>query len=185
MQEVKPDISALFIRIANNEESALWDLHKACFHRLYRFVYAFIGLRESTEEIVNDVFLIIWQRRHLLANVSKPEMYLFVCAKNQAFKQLNKKQLETQPLNEIRDFDCVFDHTPYDIMVSSEIRRRINEAINDLPPRCKLIFTLVKENNLRYKEVASLLGLSLKTVENQMGIALKKLSRTIQLTLSS
>ena len=185
MHELITDIGVLYQRIAIADESALWALHKAYFHRLYRFVYTFTGLKESTEEIVNDVFLAIWQKRHLLPDVTKPEMYLFICAKNQALKHLKKQQLQTRPLSEIKDFDCVLERTPHDIMITSEIHRRINEAINSLPPRCKLIFTLVKENNLRYREVAELLGLSLKTVENQMGIALKKLSQTIQLTLSS
>lgn len=185
MHELITDIGVLYQRIAIADESALWALHKAYFHRLYRFVYTFTGLKESTEEIVNDVFLAIWQKRHLLPDVTKPEMYLFICAKNQALKHLKKQQLQTRPLSEIKDFDCVLERTPHDIMITSEIHRRINEAINSLPPRCKLIFSLVKENNLRYREVAELLGLSLKTVENQMGIALKKLSQTIQLTLSS
>lgn len=184
MQELTTDIEVIFKRIAIADESALLELHKAFYHRLYRFVYAYIGFKEPAEEIVNDVFLTIWQKKHLLNKVSKPEMYLFICAKNQVFKQLKKQKLQTEPLSEIKDFDCILDRTPYDMMITSEIHKRVNEAINTLPPRCKLIFTLVKENNLRYKEVAALLGISLKTVENQMGIALKKLSHTFHLTLS-
>lgn len=66
MQDAIPDISVLFRRMAAADESALWELHKAYFHRLYRFVYAFTGVKESTEEIVNDVFLALWQKKHLL-----------------------------------------------------------------------------------------------------------------------
>ena len=56
----------------------------------------------------------------------------------------------------------------------------INQAINDLPPKCKLVFRLVKEDNLKYREVAELLHLTPKTVENQMGIAVKKIHEAIR-----
>ncbi|HRP55142.1 RNA polymerase sigma-70 factor [Agriterribacter sp.] len=180
------NIAGLFNRMATDaDESALWDLHKAYFHRLYRFVYAFTGIKETTEEIVNDVFLTLWQKRHLLHNVAKPEMYMFICAKNNALKQLKSQKKLTEPLHTLSDFDCVLSSTPHDIMITTELQRRINEAIRALPPKCKLIFSLVKENDLKYREVAELLGLSEKTIENQMGIALKKLSQSIQLSFSS
>lgn len=180
-----PDISVLFRRMAAADESALWELHKAYFHRLYRFVYAFTGVKESTEEIVNDVFLALWQKRHLLYNIASPEVYLFICAKHKVLKEIKKQKPQTEPLNRLNDFECILDRTPHDIMITTELHRRINEAIGALPPRCKLIFSLVKENNLRYREVAALLGLSEKTIENQMGIALKKLSQSVPLSFSS
>ena len=186
MQRTIADINILFNRMAAaGDESALWDLHKAYFHRLYRFVYALTGVKEPAEEIVNDVFLDLWQKRHLLYNVAKPELYLFVCARNKTLKQLKKQKIFTESLNTLHNFDCILYKTPHDIMITTELHRRINEAIAALPPRCKLIFSLVKENNLKYREVSELLGLSEKTIENQMGIALKKLSQSIPLSFSS
>jgi RNA polymerase sigma-70 factor (ECF subfamily) len=64
-------------------------------------------------------------------------------------------------------------------MVTAEMLRRIQQAIQQLPPKCQLIFKLIKEDELHYKEVAELLGLSVKTVENQMTIALRKLDKSI------
>ncbi len=184
-----PDISeiaVLFSRLSRSaDEPALWKLHKLYYHRLYRFVFAFVGIKEPAEEIVNDVFLAIWLKRHLLQGVAKPEVYLFVCAKNMVLKHGKKKKVFTASLNDLYDFDCVVERNPYDIMISTELLRRINEAIQSLPPQCKLIFSLVKENNLKYREVAGLLDLSEKTIENQMGIALKKLNQSIPLSFSS
>jgi RNA polymerase sigma-70 factor (ECF subfamily) len=110
---------------------------------------------------------------------------LFICAKNKALKQLKREKRLTESLHTLNDFECILDSTPHDIMITTELHRRINEAIGALPPKCKLIFSLVKENDLKYREVAELLGLSEKTIENQMGIALKKLSQSIQLSFSS
>jgi RNA polymerase sigma-70 factor (ECF subfamily) len=70
-------------------------------------------------------------------------------------------------------------YNPEQLMISAEMFKRICQAIQELPPRCQLIFKLVKEDNLRYKEVAELLHLSVKTVEAQMTIALKKLGNSV------
>ena len=74
-------------------------------------------------------------------------------------------------------------------MLTAEMMNRVQKAINDLPPRCQLIFKLVKEDGLKYREVAELLQVSIKTVENQMAIAIKKIGLAIHFdirtTLSS
>jgi len=185
MKAEKPNIRDLFFRMASSDdENALWELHAEYFPRLFRFAFAFIGNKETTEEVVNDTFLDLWQQRHLLLNVSSAEVYIFICTKNRALKQLKKQNLHADALSGLHDIECTMVRTPHNILISSEMHRRINEAIRMLPPQCKLIFTLVKENSLKYREVAKLLGLSEKTIENQMGIALKKLSHAIPLSFS-
>jgi RNA polymerase sigma factor (sigma-70 family) len=66
---------------------------------------------------------------------------------------------------------------PEKLMLTEEMMRQIKKAINDLPPRCRLIFKLIKEDGLKYREVAELLQLSVKTVEAQMAIALRRLAK--------
>ena len=171
--------------MSENDEAALWQLHERFFPKIFRFVLALAGNKETTEEIVNDTFLDLWQKRHLLPNVSNPDVYIFICAKNRTLKQLKKQNNYIKALENFFDVPCSIALTPHDMLVSSEIQRRINLAIQSLPPQCKLIFSLVKENNLKYREVATLLGLSTKTIENQMTLALKKLSQSIPLTLIS
>ncbi|MFT3945844.1 MAG: sigma-70 family RNA polymerase sigma factor [Agriterribacter sp.] len=185
MQTYSLHINELFSQMSQNNESALWQLHEKFFPRIFRFVLALTGNKETTEEIVNDTFLDLWQKRHLLSNVTNPDVYIFICAKNRAIKQLKKENNYIRALENFHDVPCSITLTPHDMLVSSEILRRINLAIQSLPPQCKLIFSLVKENNLKYREVAVLLGLSQKTIENQMTLALKKLSQSIPLTLIS
>ena len=67
---------------------------------------------------------------------------------------------------------------PAELLLSKEAVDKIMEAVNDLPPKCKLIFRLIKEDGLRYAEVASLLNISVKTVEAQMAIALKRIGNS-------
>jgi RNA polymerase sigma factor (sigma-70 family) len=73
---------------------------------------------------------------------------------------------------------------PEQLLITAEMQKRIMAAIQQLPPKCQLIFKLIREDGLKYKEVAELLNLSLKTIENQMTIALKKISESIRFDLS-
>lgn len=176
--------SYLFQRLAtSDDEGALWQLHAYFFRRLFRLIYSFVRSREVTEELTNDIFIQLWQSRQRLTNVNNPEVYLFVCAKNAAFSYLKSQKAIITSIDDFQHFDLELERTPEDILISSEMVARINATIQQLPPKCKLIFLLVRENNLKYSEVAEILGLSPKTVEAQMRIALKKLSQSIAFSL--
>lgn len=179
------NIASLFQQLsAAPDQAALWQLHAHYFRRLFAYILPFVHLKETAEEITNDVFVDIWQHRHVLATVRQPELYLFVCAKNKALLYLKKRTLTFESLDTIGDTECVLEMDPYEQLISSEMLKYINQAIAGLPPKCRMIFRLVKENNLKYREVAELLDISEKTVENQMAIALKKLTASIQFRMA-
>jgi RNA polymerase sigma-70 factor (ECF subfamily) len=179
------DILSLFRHLSGTpDEAALWQLHTHYFHRLYAYVLSIVQQKEAAEEITNDIFVDIWQKRHLLADVRKPEMYLFICAKNKALRHQKKKSPVFESLDKAPELECILEKDPYEILISSEMLKCINDAISALPPKCRMIFRLVKENSLKYSEVAELLEISEKTVENQMTIALKKLSASILFKLA-
>ena len=69
---------------------------------------------------------------------------------------------------------------PEELLITAEMISRIQQAIHQLPPRCQLIFKLIKDDGLKYKEVADLLNLSIKTIENQMTLALRKIGSAIR-----
>lgn len=175
---------ALFERLAlSGDEAALADLHKLYFYRLYKLACSIIGNKETAEEITNDVFIRIWQSRQLLPKVINPELYLLKCARNQALQYLRKPRPEIAE-DDLHDFGIEWEPSPEQLFISSEMVHRINAAIDSLPPKCKLIFLLIKEGNLKYREVADLLNLSVKTVEAQMSIALQKIGHSVPFSLS-
>jgi len=174
----------LFERLSLGEdEEALAGLHHLYFYRLYKLACSIVGEKEAAEEIVNDVFLRIWQRRPLLKAVVNPELYLLKCARNRSFEFLRSQRSAVHVgADELHDFPVQWEVSPEQLLISSEMVRYINKAIDQLAPKCKLIFLLVKESNLKYKEVAELLNISVKTVEAQMSIALKKIGLAVPLT---
>ena len=177
----KIDIVEIQLRLAQGDEAAFKTLYDYYSPRLYQFAYAIIHSRETAEEIVADVFLQIWNKRVRIASLENLNWYLHITTRNISYTYYRRN-------NRRKNFD--FDEavlayyqvhaTPEEILIGQEVLQVINQAINDLPAKCRLIFRLVKEDNLKYREVAELLHLTPKTVENQMGIAVKKIHDAIR-----
>ncbi len=180
-ESAKIDIVEIQLRLGQGDEAAFRILYDYYSPRLFQFAYAIIHSREMAEEIVADVFLQIWRKRVRIASLENLNWYLHITTRNISYTYYRKN-------NRRKNFD--FDEavlsyyqvhtTPEEILIGQEVLQVINQAINDLPSKCKLIFRLVKEDNLKYREVAELLHLTPKTVENQMGIAVKKIHEAIR-----
>ncbi len=169
-------------RFNNNDECALKELYDAYSDRLFHFAFAIVHSRETAEEIIEDVFIKVWEKRSHIAVIENLLYYLFTTTKNISCNYLRKyNRKKNVSLEELSLPYYYINSSPEDLLVTRETLQRINKAINELPPKCRIIFKLVKEDGLKYKEVAALLNLSAKTVENQMGIALQKLHASIDI----
>ncbi|MEP7259279.1 MAG: RNA polymerase sigma-70 factor [Flavitalea sp.] len=178
------DLVDIRYRIAENDHTALKALYDHYSTAFFQLAHAIVNSREMAEEIVEDVFIQVWKKRTRIGKVENLHLYLYVTTRN-----ISRSYLRKYGHKKFINFDevqlpyyCV-DITPEDAMISGEIIQRINASINELPPKCRLIFKLVKEDGLKYREVADLLHLNLKTVENQMGIALKKIHTAVRIYL--
>lgn len=175
-------IKHLQTRIATGDQSALKQLHALLSGPLFQLSAAILRSRQIAEEVVEDVFIKVWEQREQLGELNNLRAYLYVLAKNLSVDHLRKisgKRVYT--LEDVNVPVLTVQSNPEDLMISREIIKKINLAINELPPKCKLIFKLVKIDGLRHKEVAEILNISLKTVESQMSIALKKLHYAVQM----
>ncbi len=154
--------------------------------RLISFSSSFTRSKESAEEVVSDVFVKLWNGRHSLARVENLHLYIYIITKNLSINRfLKEKKMMVYSLDEaVVEVNSIYPD-PEQLMISSEMIKKIDKAIKDLPPRCQLIFKLIKEDGFKYSEVANLLNLSIKTVENQMTIAIKKIGSSIQFNLVS
>lgn len=167
-----------------DDESAYKELFLVYYKPLQQFAFSFTKSQELSEEIVSDVFLKIWEKRADLEAIGNLKVYLYVSIKNTALKYLLKQKRQVAISLDELDIELESFHwTPEELVLTAEMMKKIEEAINDLPPRCKIIFKLIKEDQLRYKEVAEILNVSVKTIDSQLAIALKKISKAIQLDL--
>jgi len=173
---MRDDIPELQSRIYRGDTQAFKELYDRCCTPLLQLALAIVHNREMAEEIVADVFIAVWRKKKDLHQVSNLKWYLYAATRNIALNYL-RKYAHKKTLHLDEAYSLEYEINPEAQLISNEMVRHINMAISELPPQCRLIFKLVKEDGLKYREVAVLLNVSIKTVENQVGIALKKLTR--------
>lgn len=170
----------------NNDQAAYKELFVLLYSRLKQFAYSILKSGEEAEELVSDVFIRIWQKRDQLTFIGSPIFYFYTTTKNLALNRLKKQNRQVSLSAEdwlIHTNSIYFD--PEQQMMTEEIMRQVKKAVNDLPPRCRLIFKLIKEDGLKYKETADLLQLSLKTIEAQMAIALRRIGKCMHMEIKN
>ncbi|ANH83934.1 hypothetical protein A8C56_13850 [Niabella ginsenosidivorans] len=160
-----------------DDQAAFNELFRHFFPGLFPFVFAIVKDRQRAEEIIHDVFLKLWENRKMLAAIENISSYIFIASKNGCMNFMRKKKLVFTDV--IEDELTYTMATPESKLVSAENIRLIQEAIGSLPPKCLLVFRLVKEEQLKYSEVARLLNISVKTVETQMMIANKRIATAL------
>lgn len=185
MEEERGKIKELQQRIAFYEDMKAYEqLFDLLYNGLLRFSYAFVKSNEAAEEIVSDVFVKVWQMRDKLPEIGNLKVYLYTIAKNFSHNYITKhykNRLLSLDEPELETAIAIGD--PEEICISADVLNKIREAIGQLPPQCRIIFQLVKEEGLKYKEVAEVLHISILTVRNQVAIASKKIAGLLPVSL--
>jgi RNA polymerase sigma-70 factor (family 1) len=179
-------IADLQSRIARNgDHLAYKELFTSLYGFLLQFAFTLVKSKQLAEEIVSDVFIKIWQKRHELDKIENLKVYLYIATKNTALNYLEKqKKTITDGLDEFASQIRSVYFDPEQLLITTDMVALIHQAIESLPLRCKIIFKLAKEDNLKNKEVASILNISSKTVENQLAIALRKIAAAVKFDIS-
>lgn len=170
------------------------EMYLTYYPKLVRFAKEFVMLEEDAENITQDVFADLWERRDSMSEIENVNAYLFRLVKNRSLDYLKRKISEQKyvestqtnfeielslKLQSLDRFDaCYFSE-------GNETEILIRAAINSLPKRCRDIFLMSRLEGLKYKEISERLGISINTVECQMGIALKKLRGKLSICLAA
>jgi RNA polymerase sigma-70 factor (ECF subfamily) len=161
----------LIQRIQHHDKEAFEKLFHEYYNGLCHFAVRFISDRDEAEEIVQDTFVRLWQQREQLHIKHSIKSYLFQSVRNNCLNRL-KHQAVVREYEAFRQIHH-HSHENEDVLVTRELEDRIGESINLLPPERKRIFQMSRDEGLSYREIAAELGLSVKTVENQIGRALR------------
>ncbi len=164
----------LLTDLKKNKENAFDELFRKYFQNLVWFAMKMVKSKEIAEEVVQDLFVNFWEKRHELDLKVSIKAYLYRAVYNNCIHALRKNKLhdssELTLANELtEDFE--------NLLEISELETRIFGLIEQLPTECKRIFKLSRFEELKYKEIAEQLQISIKTVETQMSRALKFLRK--------
>jgi RNA polymerase sigma-70 factor (ECF subfamily) len=172
-------------RLKKGENTAYETLFRLYFDRLFYFAKSYLEDEDEAKEITQNVFFKFWKKRASLNIDSNLNAYLFRMTKNECldyFKHQKVKanyhdviQRERASLNQT----SLQDH-PDLLLIESELEEKVNQILNELPPRCKQIFIKSRFEGLKYKEISSEMNISIKTVEHQIAKALRLFRRELQ-----
>lgn len=171
-------------RIINGDEAAFCRFMEHYSSRLYHYVFALIGQKEPAEEVVSDVFYEVWKNRKILGGIENMNAWIQTITYRKAISYLRKETGKTElSLDGIGDFIFAPIQSPDEAMISKEEMEKINNAIQQLPPKCKHVFFLAKIEGLPYKEIADILNISVKTINNHIAFALEEIAKNLNLVL--
>lgn len=151
------------------------ELFEDHYRPLTVFAMKYVNGEDMARELVQQVFVRLWEERRSLVIEKCARAFLYQCVKNAC---INFHRSKHQQLHFTDDFSgLVLEDDVLERMIATEELEQIYQAIEELPDRCRVIFKLSRLKQLRHSEIAKKLDISIKTVENQIGYALKKLAR--------
>ena len=167
------DLVERFVRF--DDQMAAREFFYLFYDKLISFAKLYVKTLVEAEDIVSEVFVKLFKKKEKLVTIEDIRFYLYKCVKYEALNHIKKSKKYTFVEHEEVSIDLkrIDTRNPETEFITDELENSLNMAINSLPKKRKLIYKLITQDQLKYAEVAELLGLSIKTVENHMTLAVK------------
>lgn len=180
------ELNRLLGRVAKENCKLSFDkIFEYYYPKLVDFADLYLESRESAEEVASDVLLKLFVKRQSWMFVEKPEAYLYKSVKNLSLSYLrkSKKEFQVMKLTEKSELYRVIEPeaSPEGKYIEEEFHSAILKIIDEMPPRRKMIFKLIRQEGKCYREVSTLLNISAKTVEVHMGLAIAHIRTSLEM----
>lgn len=168
--------------VHHQDKKAFKEFYDLYYPKLINFARIFIKDFSLTQEVVSDVLFKILKNPLLLEQSSDIDNYLFFSVKNQAITYLKKIKLfrSHRSVEDVKDYLISEKSNPEEIFINNELYEIVRKKMEEMPPKRRTIYMLIKEDGLKYKEVANLLDISVKTVEAHMYEAVKPIRKAVR-----
>ncbi len=169
-----------FEKVKEDDIRSFEILFRKYYSSLCNYAYKIVKDIDTAEEIIQDLFFNIWEKRHTITIESSVKSYLYRATYNRCLLLMRQKSVQNKYEMYVRNQDKPFEHDVSDEMDVEELSRVIDKTLQELPERSRKIFRLSRFEGLKYHEIAKKLSLSVKTIESNMGKALKLFRKNIK-----
>jgi RNA polymerase sigma-70 factor (ECF subfamily) len=169
----------LYLKIREGDERAFQTLFRKYYVSMCNYACQILDNKELAEEIVQDMFVKIWEKRQTLIIETSVKNYFFRSVRNHCLNHIQHEKIKKQYAGRVLE-SARQEIDPEQYFIEVDLIRRIEESITSLPPKRREIFRLSREQGMKYREIAEALAISEKTVEAQMGLALKHLRNQLK-----
>jgi len=160
-------------KIQSGNESAYEMIFRTFYQPLCRYAYSFLEDKEEAEEVVQSAFITVWEKRKSIDIQTSLKSYLYRMVRNGCLNVIKHEKVKQQHVaHEMAVTEVSYESVSQKVY-ASELESKITEALKALPEQCRLVFQLSRFEELKYQEIADQLQISVKTVENHMGKALR------------
>lgn len=165
--------NGLFEAIRNGDESAFTLYYHSFVDSLVAFLIKLLGNEEEAKEIVQEVFIKLWEKRETIDPEKKLDSFIYTTAKNMAFNTIRKRQIHSKYVDEQSFIGADPGRGADDNIISKETELLFNLVMNSMPSQRRKVFTLSRNEGLTYEQIAQEMGISLDTVKSHMKLALR------------
>lgn len=167
----------------NTENAAFSKIYRIYFPKLVRFSREYVVSTEDAENIVQDIFMYLWEHRDMLESLTNPNAFLFTLTKNRCIDfyrhkvrtESKKESLDALSERELKLKMEALQQFDENMFTVDDIDVLLNKAIAHLPEKCRQVFILSRMEGMKHEEIATQLNISVNTVQNHIVVALRKL----------
>jgi RNA polymerase sigma-70 factor (ECF subfamily) len=169
----KINLDKIITQLAKDNEAPLEDLFDYYYPRLFNFSRSFLKIEEGIDDIVQEVFVKIWQNRKKINSAATFNSYIFTITRNLLLNELRSRLNNEKTKEEIRNLSLAKEYSSMEQIEYRDLKETVDNLVSELPQRQKEIFVLSRTEGLSHKEIAEKLKISTKTVEYHITLAVR------------